>query len=113
MAFDSGDWSDRDRFQTSVLGYLAYTLQHRTPATAFHRVREAAARYGHGADRGDGRDKRGRFVEGSQAARACGRAGFEKVVYEILPQRYPDAVNAIGVHMAFNFMGWLQDQGRA
>ena len=113
MAFDSADWGDRDRFRESVLGYVAYTLEHRTPATAFHQVREASARYGHGADRGDGRDTRGRFVEGGEAARACGRAGFEKVVYEILPQRYPDAVNSIGVHMAFNFMGWLRDQGRA
>ena len=113
VAFDSADWGDRARFQESVLGYVAYTLEHRTPATAFHGVREASARYGHGADRGDGRDTRGRFVEGGEAARACGRAGFEKVVYEILPQRYPDAVNSIGVHMAFNFMGWLRDQGRA
>ena len=43
---------------------------------------------------------------GSQAARECG-------VYEILPQRYPDAVNTLGVHMARGFMGWLKDQGRA
>ena len=113
MAFDSADWGDRDRFRESVLGYVAYTLAHRTPATAFHQVREASARYGHGTDRGDGRDKRGRFVEGGEAARVCGHAGFEKVVYEILPQRYPDAAGAIGVHMAFNFMGWLRDQGRA
>ena len=54
-----------------------------------------------------------RFVDGGQAARECGRLGFEKVVYEILPQRYPDAVNALGVHMAFHFMGWLRQQGRA
>ncbi len=41
------------------------------------------------------------------------RVPFEKVVYENLPQRYPNAVNALGVHMAFHFMGWLQQQGRA
>ena len=113
VAFDSRDWNDRERFQESVLGYVAYTLEHRTPAAAFHGVREASAKYGHGADRGDGRDTRGRFVAGGEAARECGRLGFEKVVYEILPQRYPDTVNSIGVHMAFNFMGWLRDQGRA
>ncbi len=113
VAFDSREWSNRDRFQESVLGFVAYILQHRMPATAFHQVREASAKYGHGVDRGDGRDARGRFVDGGQAARECGRLGFEKVVYEILPQRYPDAVNALGVHMAFNFMGWLHDQGRA
>ncbi len=113
VAFDSREWSNRDRFQESVLGYVTYTLQHRTPATAFHQVREASARYGHGADRGDGRDARGRFVDGSQAARECGRLGFEKVVYEILPLRYPDAVNALGVHMVRGFMFWLQSQGRA
>ncbi len=113
MTFDSRDWSDRTRFQESVLGYLTYTLRHRTPAMAFHQVREASSRYGHGADRGDGRDACGRFVAGSEAARECGRTGFEKVVFEILPQRYPDAVNSIGVHMAFNFFSWLQNQGRA
>ncbi len=43
VAFDSREWSDRDRFQESVLGFVAYTLQHRTPATAFHQVREASA----------------------------------------------------------------------
>ncbi len=116
VAFDSQEWSDRDRFQESVLGYVAYTLQHRTPATAFHQVCEASAKYGHDADRGDGRDARGRFVDGGQAARECGHLGFEAAIESIIA-RYPDATYTRNpgdeVHISRSFFYWLQQQGRA
>ncbi len=116
VAFDSREWSDRDRFQESVLGYVAYTLQHRTPATAFHQVRETNAKYGHGTDRGDGRDARGRFVDDGQAARECGHLGFEAAI-ESIQARYPDATYTRNpgdeVHISRSFFYWLQQQGRA
>ena len=97
-------------------GFVAYTLQHRTPATAFHQVREASAKYGHDADRGDGRDARGRFVDGGQAARECGHLGFEAAIESII-SRYPDATYTRNpgdeVHISRSFFYWLQQQGRA
>ena len=62
-------------------------------------------------DRGDGRDARGRFIAGSETASVCGHLGFLAAVESIII-RYPDAVNAQGVHMARNFMGWVNAQTR-
>ena len=78
--------------------------------------REAGARYGHSADRGDGRDARGRFVDGGQAARDCGHLGFEAAIESII-SRYPDATYTRNpgdeVHISRSFFYWLQQQGRA
>ena len=62
-------------------------------------------------DRGDGRDARGRFIAGSETASVCGHLGFLAAVESIII-RYPHAVNAQGVHMARNFMGWVNAQTR-
>ncbi|MFB3132864.1 MAG: hypothetical protein ACE10K_10130 [Rhodothermales bacterium] len=79
-------------------------------------VHETSAKYGHGADRGDGRDARGRLVDGGQAARECGRLGFEAAIESII-SRYPDATytRTAGdeVHISRSFFYWLQQQGRA
>ncbi len=60
-------------------------------------------------DRGDGRDATGRFIAGSESASVCGHLGFLAAVESIII-RYPDAVNARGVHMARNFMGGINAQ---